>query len=183
MKRDPKRDEESIKSLLKLLKQIVDSPSSSHDPDLIASLTSQSALARYGSPNTGIFPMSLNHQKFASTKYLGSYDALDRARRAAAGSIQNGAGGSPRRKDDRTSLLAKIKALDRVCQFLREDLFLMQRAYELRCEQARRYALAAGGNLPHLCQKEQLEIDRGLSLRRTEAHSSNVVQLPRRRRE
>ncbi|MEN5100314.1 hypothetical protein [Stenotrophomonas sp. TWI809] len=162
---------------MNLLRRIVNGVLAPED-ELIQALRSQSSFAAYSRADQGVFAMSLNHQKSIATDVLGGFSVLDRLRKEALASValksQKKRGRlRATRKDVENSLLS----LKRENQILREDLFLLQRAFDIRCSQARRYASAAGEPTVSICSKEQLELDTGLSLRRIIAEPTNVVHL------
>jgi hypothetical protein len=176
-KRSTKEDISSLTALVELLRAVV---SGIYEPDdqLCKAVRSQSSLAAYSRPDGTVVSMSLNHQKLTANAVLGGFSVLDRLRREALSSLElNQRAGAARTRTTRKDVENSLAALKRENQILREDLFLMQRAFDIRCSQARRYALAAGEPTISVCAKEQLELDRGLSVRRIVIEPSNVVQL------
>lgn len=184
MRRCSLKDVESIAALAERLRGVILNRNAKHDPGLLSSLTSQSALAGYSSPCGSILSMSLNHQKQTSFKALGSYEALDRLRTGALQALKRTDSETNKRKrPSRVELEQRASELRRECQTLLEELFLLQRAYDIRCQQARRYAEAAGDAIVALCTKEQREVDKGLSLRRIPREASNVISFKGERRD
>ncbi len=176
-KRSPKVDQDSLLALVQLLRSII---GGSHTPEdsLVQALRSQSSLAAYSRQDKTVSAMSLNHQKFTAGIVLGDFSILDRLRRETLSSLNaRSKTAEGRLRPTRKDVENTVALLKRECQILREDLFLLQRAFDIRCSQARRYALAAGEPTNSVCVKEQLEIDRGLSLRRILAEPSKVIHL------
>lgn len=174
------RDCASVLRLAEMLRSAISAQTTTSMEQLLrGSLRSQGRLAKYSSPDGNIVSMSLNHQKSVATRCLGSYEVLDQLRRAARSAAKGDVKGRApdRLRPTRRDLEQRIKQLERQCQILREDLFLQQRAYDVRCAQARRYALAGGAHTLVLCDKEQRELDTGLSLRKGAPSSENVVAL------
>jgi len=122
--------------------------------------------------------MSLNHQRRLADEVLGSFGALDDLRRSARDAIVHAIArvkrGNVRTKD---GLLARVRELEADNQLLRQDLFVLQRAYDLRCQQARRYATAAGKSTLAMSEKEHAEIEATFSLRKKPIRTDNIVDL------
>lgn len=176
-KRSPETDRASLSELVNLLRQVVNGALAPED-GLFRALHSQSALAAYSRANGRIFGMSLNHQKSTATVVLGDFSILDRLRKEAlASALLKSRTNNGRMRANRRDVENTVLSLRRENQILREDLFLLQRAFDIRCSQARRYASAAGEPTTSICTKEQLELDTGLSLRRIIVEPTNVVQL------
>lgn len=171
-------DKRSVLNLAEMLREAASSPIENIDAELLQRLKSQGALASYSNSAKGVVRMSLNHQKAVAMRSLGGYGALDRLRKLALRATQAKTSGVKKRTHrGKESIETELRALKLERQALLHDLFLIQRAYDLRCQQARRYAAAVGGNTIELCQKEQSELDAGLALRQVNGVRSNVVQL------
>jgi hypothetical protein len=95
---------------------------------------------------------------------------------AAQARIQRG------KSDTKAGLLNRVRDLEEQNRLLRQDLFILQRAYDLRCVQARHYAAASGETIKELCSKEQREIDASFSLRRKPKSDITVIELDEGRR-
>lgn len=169
----------SINALASLLRSVAQDPKSfANDIDLRAALRSQGALAKYANDPLKICSMSLNHQKKVCVSALGDFMALDRLRREAADSLsryENPPKSSTTKS--RAGLIQRIEELEKDRLTLLEDLFLLQRAYDLRCLQARSYAQSADDATKARCSKEQREIDASFSLRRKKIDSGKVVGI------
>lgn len=173
------RDIKSVRALQDLLRDVVATPAKyAADKALRTRLNSQGALASMSEPARGIVRMSLNHQKRVAEHALGGYDLLDGLRRGAADALAFEERKQKRgNKRNKVGLQQKVNELERERQILREDLFLLQNAYDLRCHQARTYAERAGSTTIALCAKEQREIEIKLSLRRTPAPAAKVTNI------
>jgi len=176
-------DESSIRALLELLEDARrDAGKHSADDSLISALRSQGAMAKYSNQERLIKGMSLNHQKRIAGVVLGQYEILDAARKAARNAIlsfrEREARGKVRSK---TRMAIRISELEEELRILRQDMFILQRAFDIRCLQARRYAAEASLVVQNLCAKEQKEIVATLSLRQRSSLQSNVVSLEARR--
>ena len=174
----------SIEALAELLRQVASEPESFlNDDALRTALRSQGRLAKLSRPDRAIVPMSLNHHKRMADEGLGGYSMLDELRRTARSSLAAAQARTQRVKSDtRAGLLTKVRDLEEQNRLLRQDLFILQRAYDLRCIQARHYAAASGETIKELCRKEQREIDASFSLRRKPKSDSTVVELEEGRR-
>ncbi len=168
-----------LHALAELLRSVATSPNSYLGDDALkTALSSQGAMAKFALPNKSITPMSLNHQRLIAETALGSYEALDVLRRAAKQALViervRAERGHVRTK---AGLSARVKELQSDAALLMQDLALLQRAYDLRCVQARNYAAKADKVTQALCTKEQRELDASFSLRRKSAGASNVVEI------
>ena len=168
-KRAEKRsaDVQSIQALVLLLKTVCDRAQDYVSNATVAcALASQGALAKYAEPALRIHAMSLNHQKKMANRAFGSYRVVDSLRVAARDALRAAqAPKDPRRTVTRATLRERIRALETEREILLEDLFILQRAYDLRCLQARLYAGAADPSTQLRCAKEQKEVDASFSLR------------------
>jgi hypothetical protein len=168
----------SVIALAKLLRDAVSNPAKYlSNQTFAAALRSQGALAKY-SESSSIVPMSLNHQRVIAEAAVGGFDVLDRLRKEAANAI---AGESIRqeRGNARTKqgLIARVRELEGQVALLKQDLLLLQRAYDTRCVQARNYAAAAPPAIRALCAKEQTELNAMFSLRRSVLVPSRVTSI------
>ena len=172
-----------IRALADLLRRIGAEPAGYlSDEALWDSLHSQGALAKRAVPSERIQAMSLNHQRRVADEALGAFSTLDDLRRAALEALVRAKAQQKRGNvRSKSGLLARVRELESDNQLLRQDLFLLQRAYDIRCVQARHYAKVAGKNTQELCEREQQEIDATFSLRRKAIRSSNIVDFEERR--
>jgi len=123
--------------------------------------------------------MSLNHQKRVAERCFGSYDILDALRKNARRCSLSAKVRQDRTKQgSKADLQAKVKEIEHERVLLLQDLFILQRAYDLRCLQARTYAQAADTATQTRCLKEQRELDASFSLRLKPIPASNVSYLP-----
>lgn len=176
------RDLDSIRALRALLLNITKDPGAfGSDEVLKTMLRSQGAMAAYRSPDAGVVAMSLNHHKTMASAALGDYRILDDLRRRALGALElEKRRQTYKRKSSKKDVVAKNEELEEELVRLREDLVLLQQAYDLRCTQARTYAESAGGPTLALCNKEQREITASLSsFRSRRDQEGNVVPLRR----
>lgn len=177
----------SIRALVEYLRKISQNPSAYLQIDgLKHALKSQGRLAKLAIPDSGIHGMSLNHQSKLAGELpeLGGYPALDALRRAALEALTTelvrAQRGNTRSKE---GLLARIREVEADNMLLKQDLALLQRAFDLCCIQARNYAAQAGGATIALCAKEQREINASFSLRRKPVDdASNVVAIDKAKR-
>lgn len=174
----------SAQSLAEFLRQVATEPDRYlRDTTVQAALRSQGALAKLSLPDRAIVPMSLNHQKRMAEEGLGGYSMLDELRRTARSSLAAAQARTQRgNSDTKAGLLTRVRDLEEQNRLLRQDLFILQRAYDLRCIQARHYAAASGETIKDLCTKEQREIDASFSLRRKPKSDIKVVELEEGRR-
>lgn len=145
--------------------------------DLALALRSQGALAKFRDDSRHIVPMSLNHQKAVATSVFGSYFAVDELRRALLGPPAKPVSSDTRRSRNKAGLQELAQEQAREIQLLKEDLVLLQRAFDLRCRQAREYAEKAGEPVISRCAKELREVEAGLSLLRHGANAPNVTPI------
>jgi hypothetical protein len=172
----------SIKALATYLLDISRNPSAFlHIGDLKHTLRSQGRLAKLEVPEANIRGMSLNHQSKLADELpdLGGYTALNALRLSALEAITaqevRASRGNTRSKE---GLLARVRELEADNLLLKQDLALLQRAFDLRCIQARNYAEKAGEAILALCTKEQRELYASFSLRRKAVdETSNVVDI------
>ncbi len=169
----------SVRALGKLLQTAISSPAASAQDDaFLVALRSQGALAKYSNGPLSIRGMSLNHQRLIAEYALGSYEALDQLRKAAQESLLNHAARSARaNKSTKAGLSARLKELEIELATFKQDMAILQRAYDMRCVQARNYASTASASVQALCAREQKELDATFSIRRRPTPSSNVVNL------
>ncbi len=174
----------SVKALAEFLRSVAAQPAKhAKNVALASALGSQGGTASFSDPDNGIVPMSLNHQKKVATSIYGDWKELDglriRAREALTG-LNAKTREAPR--GSKESLISKNQELELEANLLKQDLLILQRAYDLRCIQARQYAAAAGAATVSLCDREQREIEASFSLRSVELPPSNVVDLEEKRR-
>lgn len=171
-------DVRSIIATVALLRLVVASDGAPIYRELSPVLSSQSSLASHADRERHILPMSLNHMKRVAISALGSFDVVDRLRLQARRSLSQGAPSRQRRTEleqARYELAIERQANARI----REDLLLLQRAYDTRCRQAFRYAKSASLACVDMCRKEQRELDRGLHYRTLPASADNLVHFPK----
>lgn len=172
-----KQDLESVRALRCHLLAIAGTAADHIDDlNLEATLNSQSAMAAFECDTLGIHSMSLNHLKAMARQAFGSFEILDRARKQAMGMLE----AERRRRKSRArsseaSLVQQIMDLKTQLCLLREDMFLLQRAYDLRCTQARAYASRGEPTLVRLCAREQREMDVSISSIRNRRKQSGKV--------
>lgn len=181
MNKRSSRDRNSILALRQLLNNVV-LESTEVDPALSEALRTQSLLAAYSSYDRGIVSMSLNHQKKTANEVLGSYDVLDSLRRRALGRMQASVK-SPKQRGTSTlaSQRGRIKALEAMVRALSQDLLILQRAFDLRCVQARAYATKAGDMELRQCDAHQRELEASFRLRAIDLPTDKVVPMQGRR--
>jgi len=170
----------SISALTNLLELVIATPNEYlNDAELNSALRSQGSLSKYKRQDTLIVPMSLNHQKAVAQEMLdGGYTTIDSLRRRALGALQKERiKGKAGNKQTKAGLLQKVAELEATIQVQDEDMWIIQRAYDMRCLQARNYAADGGAAVQALCQKEQREIDASLSLRRRPKPSTTVASF------
>lgn len=176
--RNEANDTRSVLATAELLRSVIASGGAPIYGGLSPVLKSQSSLASHADQERRIVPMSLNHMKRVSVQALGSFDVIDRLRLQAKSSLLSETLSKSRRSDleqARYELDVERHANAR----LREDLLLLQRAYDARCRQAFRYAKSASDACVDMCRKEQVELDRGLQYRSLPASKDNLVPFPR----
>lgn len=169
----------SIKSLADLLRDAASSPAKHlADRSFFDALRSQGKLAAYSNQACQIRAMSLNHQKRVATALFGEYSVLDSLRRNARQALESGIL-QANKPDRRTKqhLTERLRLMEQQHEMLLQDLFLLQRAYDIRCKQAKNYAKAAGDVVFKRCVQEQAELDATFSLRRTNFGAPNVVNI------
>lgn len=172
-------DASSVKALAELLRCVAREPASySSSKALMQALRSQGGLAKHQDDGAAIRPMSLNHQRRVAEDALGGFSVLDGLRRSARDAVlrqeASAKRGNSRTKDN---LLARVKELEIEATFLKQDLAILQRAYDARCVQARHYASRGDEAMKALCEKEQRELDKSFSLRRTATQKPHLVSL------
>lgn len=168
----------SVRALADLLRQICAEPGPFGGATAVGkALRSQGALARFADSDLGIRSMSLNHQKSVSMEVLGSFSALDDLRRAAVNALAADRAKAMRgNRTTKVGLLARVKELTEERALLLEDLFILQRAYDLRCLHARSYARDGSAATRARCAKEQKEVDASFQLRKR-VLGPNVYEL------
>lgn len=158
----------SLQALLALLYECVSEPSRHVNDSIASHLETQGDLARFDDPNRGISACSLNTMK-STAKFLldGGFDTVNMARIKAYQAIQlsQHAIAPKRTSTARVALQAQIQAVRKELQIALQDLLLLQRAYRIRCKQARSYALESNNpSIVARCDAEQRQSDLGLSL-------------------
>ena len=178
-KRDLLSDRASLENLCELLRALATQPEAfSSSPEVLSAISSQGSLAAFRSDVLGIQRMSLNHQKAACRVHLGGFETLDSLRREAVAAVRRWKQVPPgTRRRSSAELRSRIAQLQYELEVLREDLFLLQRSYDLRCQHARFYAEQAGGTTVALCIKEQRELDIMLTTRRIPRAAPRLVGL------
>lgn len=172
----------SVQRTRKLLTDVCNSPESFLTSKVAGALKSQGALAAYCDSDAGIIGMSLNHQKAICDSVFSDFSELDNLRRAALMALSDWREREKRgNRQTKAGLLKLVKDQEAKLAVLREDLFLLQRAFDLRCQQARAYAESASKAIVALCAKEQREINATLAVRKLPVPASNVAQISRRR--
>lgn len=184
------RDRASFTALKRMLKEICDDPKSHiGDESLGAALASQGALAAYENVTRSITRMSLNHLKAVANTAtahddeagteLPGFTKLDNLRKQAASALQQAATPTDHapKRTSKAGLAARMGELEALVLELREDAFLLQAAYDLRCRQARSYAEKAGAATVELCNREQREIDLTFSLTHRSFAESKIASL------
>lgn len=158
----------SLQALLELLRECASVPSRYAGAPIASHLESQGQLARFEDPARGIRPCSLNTMK-TTAKFLlpGGFDTVNDAREEAYQAIRNTQPRiAPKRASTgRVALQAQIQEARQELQIALQDLLLLQRAYRIRCKQARSYAVDS--NNPAIvarCEAEQRQSDLGLTL-------------------
>lgn len=175
------RDRNSILALRQLLNSVA-LESAEADPALTEALRTQSLLAAYSDNDRGIVSMSLNHQKKIANEVLGSYDVIDSLRRRALAGTQASAKNLKRRSTSTlNSQRARIKALETMVRALSQDLLILQRAFDIRCVQARAYATKAGDTELRQCDAHQRELEASFRLRTINVPTDKVVPMRGRR--
>lgn len=189
------RDQTSLTALKRLLKEVCDDPKSYlEDGSLGAALASQGSLAAYENTARSITRMSLNHLKAVANvatarddtpdPELPGFAKLDNLRKQAAAALQRAVApvdNTPKRTS-KAGLAARVDELEALVLELREDAFLLQAAFDLRCRQARGYAEKAGPATVELCSREQREIDLTFSLTHRSFAGDKVASLQGARR-
>jgi hypothetical protein len=169
----------SLKALADLLRRVAAEPANHVKNECLKnSLRSQGTLARYAVPELKIHGMSLNHQKAIAEIVLGNFGVLNALRKAATNALVNEASRTARgNSTSKNGLLARVRELEADRSLLLQDLYLLQRAYDLRCLQARNYAHAADAATQSRCAKEQKELDTSFSLRKKPIDTGKVTSL------
>lgn len=181
MNRRSLRSRNSILALRKVLDRALIEPAEL-SPELRRALQTQSLLAAYRSDDEGIVAMSLNHQKKIANDALGSYEVLDSLRRRVLERAQPMDKSQQRHSSaTRASQRERILALEAMVKALSQDLFILQRAFDLRCLQARAYATKAGDAELRQCDTHQRELEASFRLRTLSLPSDKVVPLRGRR--
>lgn len=176
--RDFSAAKKSVEALMSLLDEIVRSPGSFlGDEPLTLALRSQGGLAAYSDPPRAILPMSLNHQKKCASQLHGDFFHLDQARRAAFRTLTAARLSPTVKKQTRQTAEERYAQIEEKYALVLQDLFLLQRAFDLRCQQAKNYARQAGPAVVERCLKEQREVEASLTLRQTQTHEGNIVYL------
>lgn len=172
----------SIEELLKLLGNVAEEPGAhASNAKLLSALNSQGGLAAYGDSARKIVAMSLNHQKKLAADCGIGFAKVDEMRRRARDAMAKFPKlPSQPRKNTRAELEARYAMVKMELQTREEDMLTLQRAYSLRCKQARVYARRAGAATVAMCDREQEELDLSLGLMRR--HGSNVVSMAQRKR-
>lgn len=171
----------STSALYRLLGEVVEKPETFVDNKaLVDSLTSQSKLSHYVDTDRGITACSLNTFKANSESCIeGGFASMDRRRkkcREALLLVMAKETGST--KPTKRDLGNQIDTLKRHVSELQQDLFLLQRAFDLRSLQARKYAEASKDAATiALCRKEQSEIEASFSLRNRPAPDTKVTPI------
>lgn len=190
------RDHASLAALTRLLKDVRDDPKSfESNKSLVDALVSQGSLAAYGDAERGISSMSLNHFKAVANLTIAQdvdhgdedvpgFARLDLLRKQAAEVLQKAKADSAAApsRTSKASLAARVLELEALILELREDAFLLQAAFDLRCRQARVYADKAGPAIIELCAREQREIELTFSLFQRTFRGDNVMSLQEARR-
>jgi len=172
----------SVNALHDLMQIAARSPGNfAEDAGFVASLASQGAFAKLSDESRGILACSLNAQKAAADEVVaGGYSALDALRLSLRDAIHKlRAAASEPKKGTKADLILELQESRAETQQVLEDLVLLQRAFDLRCAQARRYAEASkDASLIALSKKEQREIEAGLSRRHRAPPTNNISHLP-----
>ncbi|MEN5208105.1 hypothetical protein ABE493_08295 [Stenotrophomonas terrae] len=171
------RDISSIKCTLALLSEAVTDPANFiSDRRLHSAVSSQGALAKLADDRRSIIAMSLNHQRKVAEELPGGFLALDRLRRAVKSALeQQSTREHEAGRTNKAALRARIVELEALILSLRQDLIIVQRAYDHRCAQARSYAKGASAAIRALCEKEQREIEATFSLRSVHSTQNEKV--------
>lgn len=177
-----KRDIASLQAIHGLLKEVVESIGAGAPPELIRALDSQSRLAKYSDPERGITGMSLNHFKAIAIQANVGFDVIDKLRLLSLYVIAKSTTAPPEvmaetLPDELSRLRAEKTRLTDELRIAREDLAILQRAYDERCRQARRYAEKASAAVKAQCRLEQQALDRSLSLCRRLDLNHNVIPM------
>lgn len=176
-----RRDRDSVLALLGLL-EAVEKGEVQIPEALEVALSSQGRLAKFADAQRGIVGMSLNHLKATAAQIEGGFERLDQARLAALETIRraNVPGDDadrPPATDETSRVNAENARLKEELRLIRQDLALLQRAYDERCRQARRYAQKASPAVQAQCQRDQQALDQSLSLCRRLEKNHNVIEL------
>lgn len=176
--RNSSESNHAIEALVGLLREaLASSAFRSKSPELMEALRSQGSLARYSDAKRGVVSMSLNHQKRLASQALGSFSVLDELRRSVLSAVSDrGDVADKGRITTRDQLRERVSELERQRTLLLQDLQTLQRAFDLRCRQARQYASKADQPTRSLCEREQREIEASFCLRQFPT-TSNVVQF------
>lgn len=125
------RDIRSVKATQSLLRSIAAKPAEFlSDATLIRALSSQGALAKHVEDSRGIVAMSLNTQKLVAEEALGSFDLIDRLRRAALEALENEQmRAASSNKSTKAGLLLRVAELEGEVNQLQGDLGQLTHAY------------------------------------------------------
>lgn len=172
-------DVRSVEALCNFLRSICINPSAFVNENILdAALRSQGALAKYSNESLGIKAMSLNHQKDLSIEVVGGFDILNDLRTSAIQALTSERARLMRgNRINKAGILARVRELEEERLLLLQDLTILQRAYDLRCQHARQYASQADTATQARCVKEQREIDISFSLLKKFAGRDNVTFL------
>jgi hypothetical protein len=186
------RDLGSVMALKKLLNTIALEGHASGRSITPETLASQGRLASFSDHSLGIVSMSLNHLKAVADQINGGFKELDASRRAALAALTGETptgiaqtGGEKRdpqdARDELSRLRSEVARMKEELRVTREDLALLQRAYDERCRQARLYAGKASKSVQLQCQQDQRALDQSLSLCRRLNTNDNVIPMEDRR--
>lgn len=173
----------NIESARRLNGLLVDALSdlSKHDESILPLqvLRSQGALSRVELPSHGIRACALNTLKAAAeAAFEGGFQELDRNRRELLGALEKRrqlvAEGARRTK---RAMALRIRDLELQNDLLLQDLFLLQRAFDIRCRQAFQYAKASEDPaVVQLSKRQHSDVLKGLTLMQRKQFS-NVVSI------
>lgn len=133
----------SLLALYKFLTEVQGNPNAFvSDTELLSTLRSQGALARYASPTKGIFGSSLNTAKRTADICLdGGFAQLDTLRQGCLEALTAcKAQAARKRPTSRATLTSRLKDLEAENQSLREDLFLLSMILDKSLKNGLRYA-------------------------------------------
>jgi len=163
-----RRSTKSILATKALLQELLAHDGKESRAHVATALATQSTLAHFCDNERHIVSMSLNHFKSIAGTLPGGFDEIDHLRQLALGACRTET--SPRSPSGKASpdsadrLRIENQRLIRELRIVREDLALLQRAYDERCRQARLYAEKATSSIAAQCHKDQMALDRSLSL-------------------